>query len=340
MSKKLKILHICVSRTSNLGDIAIIREQRKLLKKHSPNCEIIPYDIFLMREDSILNFFRFIVRCDLIIIGGGGIVSRFFWPFRNIFLRIIKILRKPIYFYSIGVGLPKGVDLFELDYNNISAWLKAAKWVSVRDDVTQLALGELGISSKVLGDPVLFRYDEIQPIRENNLIGINIANHGWSDFPYIVEKILVPLGAKLRKLNDSGCKFIYIAHHEKEKSVYNYLKNSIDIDWVYDSVDSLHAAYLRVDFQISMMLHSTIFSVVTNTPFFCISYDEKNMAFLNQMGLGSLDVDLEGLDGLDIEQAILDAKKVFYQSEASRKSIINSLISKQEEYVKCVLSDF
>jgi len=74
---KKTIAHIHVWDRTNKGDLAIVLAVQELLKKKFPGCRIINFPIEVLKEYNAKKI-SLINSADFVVIGGGGILYRYF----------------------------------------------------------------------------------------------------------------------------------------------------------------------------------------------------------------------------------------------------------------------
>ncbi|MEJ2756209.1 MAG: polysaccharide pyruvyl transferase family protein, partial [Gammaproteobacteria bacterium] len=160
-----RILHFCVEKTENFGDDAIILKIHQDLTDQFGDITIITKKLGFLSQGSIPVFLKNLLGVDLVLIGGGGILSRFFWPFRNSFLKILQALSIPVVFYGVGVGLRVGESIETLPTDSITSWFSYAQKIAVRDIATKQAIETLGIHHAIMvGDPAISWNNTLHPL--------------------------------------------------------------------------------------------------------------------------------------------------------------------------------
>lgn len=336
-----KIAHFCVLGTSNIGDNLIIKEIYKDFAELDKKIEINQYPISLLSSGSILQFLKAVIGADAIIIGGGGIISRFFWPFRTIHLKITQVLNKPTYLLAAGIGLQIGETIDSLPKENIKRWLQNMNAVSVRDLASLESLEKIGVENlELTGDAALSIPDlPYVPQERPKVIGLNIANHGWETEEKILDLVVNPMVDKLKELEKFGYRFSYLAHHKGENVIYEKLRQHLNIQYNEVTLENYSQLYSSLYCHVGMMLHSTIFSLKSNTPFLNIVYDEKNNAFLKLLSLESNAIKIEDIENTDFVKHLETTVGKWHENQYHLKKEIEKFVSRRLNFISKIADE-
>lgn len=323
-NKEIKIIHFHPETTTNKGDIAIAQAIEDLLrenlnvKKYShlniehlrrmnyPKLfymiskdsrlskflpEFSPFRNFynLLRKIQIKNIIKKINKNNLIVIGGGGIYSNFFFPLDE---KILSRINIPMVIFSPGVNINlKSPGLTTEVKQSIKYLNQIARLSSVRDSNSlDILKKELNKDVKNIGCPsILLKEQESKKINidsKNFNLGINIGFHVNSLNENKIKDIINLYKNIIKKLKlDKPVKIYYFKHHLREKYIIKKLKkifkNLIIIDL---PPKEMKYYYGKMDFVISMMLHSCILAFGSGTKFFNFAYNSKNLAFMRDIG--------------------------------------------------------
>ncbi len=225
------ITHFCVlPEHRNRGDEAIRKAIQDIFAEAVPGSRIITKNIRTLRGGSILRFIQAIKQSDLVIIGGGGIFSDFFMPFRRAHLCLMIALRKPYIFCGPGLGVNINTFLSDNAAESIRVWCKKAKVNLVRDEVTLRFLNKLGIANAYcVGDPALFLQAKYNRAEKRKRIGINIAYHGWEGHDNWLPKLLNTITDIARHFSERGYEILYMKHSNREEYVISKLREKIPL---------------------------------------------------------------------------------------------------------------
>lgn len=314
----------------------------KLRRSH--RIKTISFSVKNMR--SAVDIIKYINDSDLFVFGGGGLLYDHHGPFvllSNLSTVIIaKILRKPIIFYSIGVGPLNtifGKLVTKIVANNVSV-------ITVRDLGSEILLKELGINKTpicVASDPAISLLPEentstrenIQRLKNEQIHGKKIViglSLRFLKTEKIDLKIIANVCDQLVELYDAKIVFFPMcqhkhAWHENDLNVANELihllkhKNDFRILKGDYTPSNIKAIIGHMDLFIGMRLHSLIFSASMCVPTIGIVYDPKVKEFLHTVGQERYLIDIHNLDGTELLSVIRDAY-------SNKEQIISNLKTK------------
>ncbi|MFA4943034.1 MAG: polysaccharide pyruvyl transferase family protein [Patescibacteria group bacterium] len=303
MLKKKKIIaHIHVWDETNKGDLAIVMSTQALLRKKFSGCRIIDFPIeFLKEYDSkkitLLN------SADLVVIGGGGILYRYFLPFSQ---KVIEAIKKPIIIFGVGYIREVGSRaLKDFEVKSIVSLMAKSKLIGVRDYYTKQFLLKNGVNSKkinLIGDPAVLLEEKQVDLKlgEELKIGLNLNYSGWLGFGLWHDDIL---GAYrqvadyfIKKYNAS---IYYLKHHPGEEAIWPQL-NIPGMKVIDYSPNEQKYFYGELDLVIGMMLHVSVMSFGVLTPEINVAYDLRNKNFAKFIGCPELVINL-----VDLKKGVL-----------------------------------
>lgn len=278
----MKIAHIHVWDKKNKGDVAIVLAVQELLRKKFPLVKIVNFPMRVLKGATQPEINK-INKCDLVIIGGGGIYYHWFMPYD---INSIKKIIPPLIIFGVGYIREIGArQLTKTEINSIIFLNDFAKLVSVRDYYTKKFLIKRGLSSKkikVIGDPAIFLEEEkIKKLRFNNKIkiGFNLNYSGWLGFGKYEKTILNSYQETLEYFKDKyNADIYYLLHHPDEKKVLKKL-NIKNIEIIDLSPKQQKYFYSKMDLIIGMMLHSVVLAFGAGTPEINVGYDLRNKSF-------------------------------------------------------------
>ncbi len=340
----LKIAHIHVWDKKNKGDLAIVLAVQELLKKKFKSCQIINYQVNLLKEGTARQAAK-INQADLVVIGGGGIFYSYFLPYNEEFIASIV---KPIIIF--GAGYIKEVDAPDLNKKqaqSVAFLARQAKKVGVRDDNTKKFLIKNLVPEKmieVIGDPAALlsekKTTKIKISKKGIIrIGLNLNYSGWLGFGKWRDDIL-------RAYQEVADYFIkeyggrdgvkieiyYLKHHPGENKIYPELKIK-NLKVVDLAPDAQKYIYGRLDLVIGMMLHSGVMAFGAGTPEISVAYDLRNHSFAEFIGHPELVIDLKDLKKGELLER---ARFVFANKEKYKKEFIRlkkEIVYKQKEFL-------
>ncbi len=308
-----RILHVHFKAKNNVGDAAVVAAVRELTEDALGKVKWTSMLMRGLRAEPTARLLRFIDSHDLVIIGGGGFCSGFALPLND---RLIAAIRTPIVLFGIGYNRNFGDQGLDAEQRRSLALLAAkAVLCGVRDRLTAQLLGEVGGQATLTGDPALFlrpRRPWRVPPRRTPAVGFNIACHGWSLQAQHFARILgVYREVIARLVAERDPQLFYMVHTNREADTARTLRREFPGLRVcrYPAAKLLYM-YGRLDLAVSMMLHSSILAHAAGTPVVNIAYDEKNRAFLEDIGHAQRSIAVADADAGTVMTAcngILDA---------------------------------
>ncbi|WP_085506168.1 polysaccharide pyruvyl transferase family protein [Thalassobacillus devorans] len=251
----------------------------------------------------LIAVFKGISEADYVIIGGGGLLQDVHWvgtiPRYLSIALFAKILKKPVIYFSLGVGPIKRrllKYLTRIISNDVDI-------IFVRDMKSKEYLEEIGVKKTqitVTGDPVIMHSDfyknenKNENKNDNKRVGVSIrelnidsnfktelskaldnivANHGYDVF-------LIPMEPKT---DIKLCREISSMMKEEVTIYSNDAVKPIDV------VNQIK----EMNYIISMRLHGLIVGSSYGIPGIGLVYDPKVRSFLNQNGLSEYALSLE-----------------------------------------------
>lgn len=198
--------------------------------------------------------------------------------------------------------------------------------VGVRDANTQRVLQRLTDRRvELMGDPVLF-WPEPPPAAPRSIghklrIGINLAYHDNALCARLARNL--PLYASfLRRLTaEMSAELHYIIHYDAERAVPVMLRSyGVKLVVHNEPAGKLASLYRTLDLHLCEMLHSSIFAVAAGVPTLNVSYDVKNRAFYEMLGIDRFCIDAEHLSETSLwqaAQALIAAREDFAATAAA-----------------------
>jgi len=281
---------------------------------------------FLVRPLQRLKTFIRTIKADLLIIGGGGLYHDY-WnilPFGSIEIFFRLLLSKPTLIYSVGIG----------PYNNgfaqkiASLFIKCATIVSVRDEQSRSMLLRMGIKNVMVNcDPAIYLRGQVELTKDvfptnkiKDFIVVSLRN--WPGFEKYTDDIAKILD---KIISDTKKNIIFIPFRVTDIYSITVVQNKMTNreytsllagDYTPEEIISIISYASAV---IGMRLHSLIFSLCAEIPFFGISYDPKIKNFCKEIyGNKKYFLDLEELLNKDVYEKI----KSFLIARNDMKSLI------------------
>ncbi|MFZ7101398.1 MAG: polysaccharide pyruvyl transferase CsaB [Peptococcaceae bacterium] len=315
---------------NNAGDEAVLFSIINSLKKIDENIQVTvlsnsPEQTAKMYAVNAVNrwksgeIYTAVRKSDLLISGGGSLLqdvtskNGILYYLAVIF--IARILRKPVFVYSQGIGPIKTGRNRKLT----ALLLNRTQGITVRDESSKEDLLSMGVKQNisVSADPVL----GIDPhdislekgrellqrasvvINEGKILGVSVR--AWNTDPQNIKAI----ADACDKLGQKGWQVVFIPMHFPEditagREVMKDMKEkAFLLKENYSPLEAL-SIYKAVDMVLGMRLHSLIMAAVLEKPLTAISYDPKVNNFMKTIAAGEvLEIDsLESQKILDLVQ--------------------------------------
>ncbi|MFH1745067.1 MAG: polysaccharide pyruvyl transferase family protein [bacterium] len=337
MKKRLKIAHIHVWDKKNKGDLGIVLAVQDILKKHFQGACFFDFPVETLKKAD-KKIIDKINKQDLLIIGGGGILYRYFLPFDK---KIISSIKIPIVIFGIGYIRESGSKkLNEEEVKSIKLLVERANLVGVRDYYTKIFLIKSGIQKdkiNLLGDPAVLLGEERPKnfkLKSGVKIGLNLNYSGWLGFGPREEDILKAYNEVAHYFQKKyDAQIYYLMHHPGEKNIIGKLDISnmkvVDLN-AYEQ----KYIYGQLNLVIGMMLHSCVMAFGAGTPEINVVYDLRNKNFAKFIGCPELTVELSDLKSGEL---IKKAKMVFGKEVEYRKKFAKrkkEIIKMHEKYLQ------
>lgn len=283
-----RILHVHFKTRHNVGDAAVVLAIRELVNARLGRTRWSSLPVRTLREPPTPRMLRFINGHAAVIIGGGGFCSKHALPLDE---RLVAAIEPPITLF--GVGHNRHLDdpgLDERQRASLGLLAKRARLIGVRDRVTQALFAGLGAAATLTGDPAIF----LRPARpwwgprrrRPRAFGFNLACHGWTGQQARLEPLLDIYREVIDTLGADGAADLwYLVHADAERDVARRLHRACPRLRICRLAPAqlLHT-YGQLDLVVSMMLHSSLFAFAAGVPVVNLAYDEKNRAFLEDIG--------------------------------------------------------
>lgn len=288
---------------NNIGDEAVLSSIITAVRKHIPDVHITVlsnapsqtkafYDVEAINRWQMKEIAKAIKASDLLISGGGSLLqdvtSNKVIPYYLGIVKIAQFYKKPVVFYSQGVGpVAKG----------LGKWLvksigNKVNQIFVRDEGSKTLLETIGVNKApitVTIDPVLGIeakkevVDKLVPtLVEGKKVGMYIRP--WKNDKELVEKL-----AEVSKyIEEKGYDLYLMPMYHKEdleisKALANGLGDKVHVIDQEMTIDEVVAYTTQFDFILGMRLHSLIMAHAVGVPMIGLSYDPKVESFLKEV---------------------------------------------------------
>jgi polysaccharide pyruvyl transferase WcaK-like protein len=324
-----------------------------------------PFDIYKGPR----KFLSAIKKCDLMVIGGGGIIqdqtSIFNTP-RYLYKDVLaKLYGKPVVYCGIGAGPVK----YKFTKMLIRKIMNRADGIIVRDTESSRVLIDAGVNPKIIEvafDPVVslvpiqgyelqkivnyefgkLKYKKIIAISLrhwfdiNPFIPVSLAQNigfrqkrGEKKYELLISKIAEAINL-LPKKEDNLIVFVpfWFSRDEKvHKDIIAKLSPSVNHHQLKKeySPQELLGLFTKMDIIIAMRLHASIFAATLGKPFVALSYSSKINNFMDELDLNDNILDIETFKTKDLIKKINELP-----TENNFKKIISSKMAQARNLEK------
>jgi polysaccharide pyruvyl transferase CsaB len=319
--------------------------------------ETAPFDIY----QGPVRFIRAIRWCDVMLVGGGGILqdqtSIFNTPRYLYKAALAKMFRKKVVFYAVGAG-PVQYGLTKVLLRLVLNW---ADGITVRDVQSKQILTRLGIRPELIEvtfDPVIslepkgsskgLLAAEIPNLAGKKVIGVCLR-HWYDTHPFLPVSVAQKLHFKQKdgadryqlfvrevaqaidQLNATGkYAFLFIPYwYSRDAAVHD------DVISMLKNKDNLHrlskpyrpaellSIFADLDMVLAMRLHACIYAAAVQTPFVALSYTSKVDNFLSEIDASEQAIPIDSVNA----GIIVDKVNHIVQAESNlRKGRANQAI--------------
>lgn len=321
----LKVGHIFWDYNGNWGDKILGLGTQKLFRKYLGLNDI---ETFPIQDYKKLN--EELHKMDLIIVGGGGMIG---WMSRRFIKHIGKRIKKkiiqakaPFIVYAVGLNLFRTEDGREkimpaFKEKGLRKLVKKALYFSVRSDGTKEALAPLGFNFKESPDPALWAHwnENLERKVEDDYILIQIAgdmpNARFSFNNVNLPRFCDDINSIADFLISKGYKVQFPLHRGEDVICTHHIdKSDKIIPWIWNEeverVRSGLSYYKYSKMVIGMRGHSQIIPFGFGVPVISIVNQEKNINFMEKIGMEKYAVDIFDPDLVKkIKKHVVDIEK-------------------------------
>jgi polysaccharide pyruvyl transferase WcaK-like protein len=316
--KKKKILIMTASWVNNLGDELILKEEYDFMNLHYPNSDIIvftynPKSLFIKSPElKTVSYFPnnfgnkpfanigylikniyYIVRADVLIIGGGGIIFdnepgvSFLKLLYQWFLRIklARISGTTLLFWGISLEVEQIQNKMRL-----KKLFKLGDYILVRDKRSKWLLDALELPSTEVDD-IVFQYTppQIEKKTEKRRVGISVRGGFLGESEKHIPEIY-------EFLQNEGYEPVFIIHTSEGADEQNdslYIKRIMTGKTynVSKTIEQSLSLYPTLYAMIGMRYHATVLSCVHEIPCIPIAYGPKSSELIQELELEHLSIE-------------------------------------------------
>ena len=278
---------------NNFGDELIFN----ILKEHlkSLNCDVSAlsasnnYDIKTYNYKNIPEIITAILKCDILISGGGSLLqnktSNFSLLYYLSIIFLAKLFFKKVIIFAQGIEPIKG-KAFQFLTKNI---LKICDFISVRDKKSHELLKTWKINSTLVCDPAFSIADKTEPSKNKKGIILQLRKVNGVNNDYIRElaSIIVKYQKEIKVLAlqekyDKDICFTFINEFKKLGGSADYIYNE-DINKTIDAINNC-------EYIISTRLHGLIVACVLKCKVFALSYDDKIKTLTEELNISNINL--------------------------------------------------
>ena len=297
---------------NNIGDESVLRAVVENLRNrlrdiditvlsHNPADTAEKFGVRAVPRMSPAAILREVMRCDLLISGGGSLLqdatSSKSIQYYLMIMNLALTFGKKVFIYSQGIGPIRD----ERNRRRTARTLRRVHGVVVRDEGSRKLLCEIGIAPEkviVTADPVLridrpglergreiLAHEDCARLPNRPLIGWAVKERNPdSHFAHEVERCI----RWLEETYHARCVLIPF-HYEEDREVALRLSDRLqdeDVGCIRSKhlSDETLSIIGNMDFLVGVRLHSLIYAAVMDVPMLGISYDPKVNAFLHSVG--------------------------------------------------------
>jgi len=283
---------------NNFGDEAIFCALSKHLKKLGYNVSVLcnnpaevskKYDVQGFYFKSLKNVFLSILKCDILISGGGSLLqnktSNFSLFYYLFILFLARILNKKVIIFSQGIEKIQGKFPSFLT----KTILKTIKFISVRDEKSQQYLKTWNIESILTSDPAFSLVDDVEINKNKKDILVQLR-----DFSLIDKSFVKDLAFILSKLDENIKVFSFQEEYDKQiclefiEELKKLGKNSEFIE--NKSIDETIEILNNSKFVLSTRLHGLIIAYALECETFAFVYDDKIKTLAQELEINNVDI--------------------------------------------------
>ena len=338
----IKIAHVSAYNYGNMGDTYLPVILKNLINNSIPVQKW--YDIFV--QDKVTpSIVRKINKCDLMIIGGGGLflsdthpnnVSGWQW---NCDITMLKEIKTPIVMFAVGYNRFRGQEDFKPIFTeHLNRFVEQADFVGLRNH------GSIERVKGYLKDNRLLDKVEFQPCmttltsliysslldysHKENVIALNCA-FDRSERRQLGNDLLLKLASVAKELSKIA-KIKIFAHMKTDLQICPYL-DSVGLDYetiIFNDVRQMLGEYSKASLVIGMRGHAQMIPFGCNTPILSIISHDKMKWFLNDIhhpewGVDVLDPNFEKKKIKKAKYIYENKDQIIEEIKTKKKSLYN-----------------
>jgi hypothetical protein len=286
--RRNRIAYVGPGRSSNLGDRAMFLAHQAALPAWK--FQALPVNappLLLTFAATTLRSRAFMASC----LGGGTIVGH--RRYRNQLAQVVASRPDaPAFTLGVGVEDPRFIGTRHLtSFEELQSWrelLESLSTVNVRGPDSQELLHEIGIESRVTGDPALLLGDHAPRTRSaSGVVGINIGTTTelWGNDPKALwastletARLLIQRGLAVRVIP------VWPPDRKASTDLVTQLGHGAELLDTVGDVDATIDSMRGCDAVLGMKLHALVFAASVFVPTFALAYRPKCLDFQRSIG--------------------------------------------------------
>jgi len=355
-----------LKRRDYYGKFYVFTNYPNYLRNNLEQVNELRSDVIFLKITNLLRIILSLMKSDILIWGGGGMVVDdwrvFFSSVYLIPILLAHILRRHIVVYSIGASIPES-SIGRFMTRNV---LSLAHLITVRDINSKKALLAIGIkkSIKVYPDPSLVlksipienKYTLLKgkSVKDGFIVALSLRyifkySKKKIDHRYLINEIVAFLEDIIKEYNATVLFIPFNKHPKKwfenDLIVGNLLKQKVSkkerfiIIRDVNNPEKVISLFKSADLLVGTRLHSVILGAVAGIPIIGISGDAKVSNFLSTVGLSEFST---YPDASRLHEKLLKLfKKIIEDKENIQKILMDRtsfLVQKAQELPEVVLA--
>lgn len=290
----------------------------------------LPFGFRSFFRGNFLQSFKSLKETDLVIIGGGGLLTDekikaiLIWGWHFLWA---KIFRKPVFFYANSVG-PLNTKIGKFLAKMI---LSNADFITVRDKESGDLLNKLGVKRfEITADPAfLISVPRVQENMKKKKIAFSLRN--WIKHE---DRYVTALKEAILELETQGFQILLISmqtFQDDDRLVLEKIKSPNSLIISPKDFTELLQILNNCQFTIGMRLHFLIASALVNIPFITISYSQKTDSFAKKLKQDEFLLPISEVTSRDVVLAI---KKIEEKREGIKFVLKNGVEDQKKKAEK------
>lgn len=342
----------------NIGDEAILKGLKVLLKQVFPESETVVFGRGMLLPFGLRSFFKAIFKpelwskplhalksCNIFILGGGGLFTDeeaffvpIFWALHGFAALLFK---KPLICLGISVG-----PLNKLNQAIVKSLFLKAKLITVRDEKSFELLKKWGIDRVYETSDLSLHLPIRSPLQsQKKYIAIsarcfkNLDERLYTILAQFCDVAIAKYGLQIRLIpfQNEAQNDAYVLN-----KIFEQIKRREHV-FVHDfneNIDDLLNVFANAELVVGMRLHAGILSLLAGTPFIPLSYMQKVNDFWREFEVELIDIQKLRLDDLlNIFQKIYNNRREYKEKiNKIKEKLVKKAKLSEEIFSKCLTS--